>query len=349
MPRRQKNKERAIVLVRLSALGDVAMAVPVIYDLCMAVPDIKVVFLTRKRFVDLFVNAPANLVVQGVDVEAEYKGAAGMVRLARRLLQKYDIKAFIDLHDVLRTKLLRIYVTLASGVRTKVIDKGRSQKKKLVKMGAECYASSGQPALDSTISRYRKTVASAGLYVAESFVSLFPRVEKADVIFRVGIAPFAAHRGKIYPLEQMKKTVELLAEEKDVEIYLFGAGEKENAILREWADDLSNVVNMASLKKGLAAELELMSRLDVMVSMDSANMHLASIAGTPNVIAVWGATHPAAGFTPLRHDPRNMLGDTLKCRPCSVYGNKPCRYGDYRCFNSITPQSIVKSVLSHKK
>ena len=95
----------------------------------------------------------------------------------------------------------------------------------------------------------------------------------------------------------------------------------------------------------LAAELELMRGLDVMLSMDSANMHLASLVGT-RVVSVWGATHPYAGFLGWGQRAEDCVQKDLPCRPCSIYGSKPCRYGDYRCLNSITPEEIVKAVTS---
>lgn len=82
------------------------------------------------------------------------------------------------------------------------------------------------------------------------------------------------------------------------------------------------------LLHGLREELILMSNLDVMVSMDSANMHLASLTGTP-VVSVWGATHPYAGFLGCNQKEENAVQVSMPCRPCSIFGNKPCQRGDY--------------------
>ena len=80
----------------------------------------------------------------------------------------------------------------------------------------------------------------------------------------------------------------------------------------------------------MEAELALMSHLDVMVSMDSGNMHLASLINTP-VVTIWGATHPLAGFMGWNQSEENAVQVDLPCRPCSVYGNKPCSRKDYAC------------------
>ena len=86
-----------------------------------------------------------------------------------------------------------------------------------------------------------------------------------------------------------------------------------------------------------------MSYIDVMVSMDSANMHLASLVGT-TVVSVWGATHPYAGFMGWNQKEENAVQVTLPCRPCSIFGNKPCRRGDYACLRQIEPSDIIQKI-----
>ena len=168
--------------------------------------------------------------------------------------------------------------------------------------------------------------------------SLKPRGEKW-----IGIAPFAAHKGKIYPLEKMERVIELLLErEPNCRIFLFGGGAEERELLTQWESRHDRCT--CALLGSLYNELVLMSHLDTMVSMDSANMHLASLTGT-RVVSVWGATHPFAGFMGWNQSPADAVQTTLPCRPCSIFGNKPCLHGDYPCLNSITPEEIVERVL----
>ena len=168
--------------------------------------------------------------------------------------------------------------------------------------------------------------------------SLKPRGEKW-----IGIAPFAAHKGKIYPLEKMERVIELLLErEPNCRIFLFGGGAEERELLTQWESRHDRCT--CALLGSLYNELVLMSHIDTMVSMDSANMHLASLTGT-RVVSVWGATHPFAGFMGWNQSPADAVQTTLPCRPCSIFGNKPCLHGDYPCLNSITPEEIVERVL----
>ena len=87
-----------------------------------------------------------------------------------------------------------------------------------------------------------------------------------------------------------------------------------------------------------------MSHLDVMISMDSSNMHLASLTDTP-VVSIWGATHPFAGFLGWNQKAEDCVQLDLPCRPCSVYGNKPCFRGDYACLNGISSEEILNKLL----
>ena len=158
----------------------------------------------------------------------------------------------------------------------------------------------------------------------------------------VGIAPFAKHKAKRMPFEKAEQVIEVLSKLPYIKLMLFGGGKTEAKKLQELADDYRNVYNIAGKFK-LADELDLMSQLDVMVSMDSANMHMASLMGVP-VVSVWGGTHPNTGFMGYGQSTVNSVQSELECRPCSVFGDKPCWRGDYACLQSINEEEILIKV-----
>ena len=332
-----------VLVTRFSALGDVAIAVPVLYDVCRLQPDTRFVFVTRSAFVSIFVNAPANLEVEGVDLN-DYKGVAGLWRLASQLRSRYGIDAYADLHSVMRTWVIGAYMRL-HGVPTAVIDKGRSEKKALV-------SGKIKRQLTPTAVRYASVFAALGLKCDEAFTSVFAHkpasakrlfpFAKAEGQRWVAVAPFSQHQGKNYPLDMMELVVEALVEMPGVAVFLFGGGKRETALLRGIVGrHQHNVFSVAAVKHDFSQELAFMSECDVMVSMDSANMHLASLV----VVSVWGATHPYCGFMGWKQSSDNAVQRTdLDCRPCSVFGQKPCRYADYRCMTGIEPQMIIEKV-----
>ena len=218
--------------------------------------------------------------------------------------------------------------TVCEGAEAKILSEekeGKREEAKILSEGAE-----GKREKEKVLSEKEEEEVKAE--------SLKPRGEKW-----IGIAPFAAHKGKIYPLEKMERVIELLLErEPNCRIFLFGGGAEERELLTQWESRHDRCT--CALLGSLYNELVLMSHLDTMVSMDSANMHLASLTGT-RVVSVWGATHPFAGFMGWNQSPADAVQTTLPCRPCSIFGNKPCLHGDYPCLNSITPEEIVERVL----
>jgi len=127
-----------------------------------------------------------------------------------------------------------------------------------------------------------------------------------------------------------------------VKVFLFGGGKKEIGIFEEWIKKYPTVISTTG-KLNMSTELILMSYLNVMLSMDSANMHMASLVNIP-VISIWGATHPYGGFMGWKQLPVNTIQLDMPCRPCSVYGESPCYRGDYACMNNIEPERVIKKI-----
>lgn len=325
------------LIIRFSALGDVAMTIPVIDSLAHQYPHLGITVLSKAIYSPLFERLPENVTFVGADFKKKHIGWQGLNRLlADTRYKECDFVA--DFHGVLRTFYLDTVCRFA-GCKVAVINKGRNEKNKLVHRHKRL-----QP-LKSSFLRYSDVLAQLGFPVTLDFVSLFPSKIKTDLIKRIGIAPFAKHTGKIYPLHLMEQVIDILSKKENVEVYLFGSGEAEKAIIDEWCDKYPHLASVVG-KYNFSGELELMNRLDVMLTMDSANMHLASLVATP-VVSIWGATHPFAGFMGWNQTDAVQLD--LSCRPCSVYGNKPCRRGDYACLKDITPAMIVGKIEANLK
>lgn len=337
-----------LLIIRFSALGDVAMTVPVVCSLARQYPELRITVLSRDFMRPLFSRLPSNVHFIGVDLKKEYAGLKGLNRLFRQLC-KEQITAVADLHDVLRTQYLRFRFRM-KGIPTAHIRKERDGRKKLTRRENKILVPQ-----KTSFRKYAETLAAAGYPVETDFCSLFgdgrgdlsllPLMEKKDGSIWIGIAPFAAHKGKIYPLEQMEKIVARLSGYPTVHIFLFGAGKSERSLLHDWHQRYPHTTAVPDKRLTLDEELILISHLDVMLSMDSANMHLASLVATP-VVSVWGATHPYAGFTGWNQPAENQLQAELPCRPCSIFGNRPCFRKDYACLHRIEPEEILDKLNS---
>jgi len=325
------------LVIRLSSLGDIAITIPVIYSVAKRYPDDHFLLLTKSLWQSLFVNKPSNLTVFPVDTKGKHKGIIGIICLLRelsRLIRTKEVKV-ADLHGVIRSFIIDLYFRL-KGKPVAVIHKGREEKRKLTSSKNKIM----QP-LKTTINRYREVFEKLGYDSSISFTGLFSEKPVNEKI-RIGIAPFAKHKGKTYSLDQMEEVVSRLTELPNVEIVFWG-GKQERILLENWAEKYRNTKSVAG-KMSLQEELHLMNEMNIMLSMDSANMHLASLVNTP-VISIWGATHPFLGFYGFNQSESNIIQIDLPCRPCSVFGNKQCRQGDYACLKQITPEMIIDKVL----
>ena len=333
------SKPEHILVIRLSAMGDVAMTIPVLRALTNQYPDLKLTVLTKAFFKPLFRDI-ANVSVYEADIKGDHKGIFGLYKLSR-LLKKTGFESVADLHNVLRSNLLKFFFF---GKKVIQIDKGRAEKKALT---------SGKifEQLKTTHQRYADVFEHLG-YPIDLSNPIAPKGSKLtanaiqligeDSKPLIGIAPFAAFKGKAYPLSQMQKVIEALS--KGNKVLLFGAKGNEANQLQDIADKNDSVINLAG-KLSLNDELDVISNLELMISMDSGNAHLAAMQGV-KVLTVWGVTHPYAGFYPFHQDESNaILADRNQFPniPTSVYGNIfPEGYD--AVFSTISPEKILNKI-----
>lgn len=338
-----------LLIIRFSAMGDVAMLAPVVYALATQYPHIRVTVLSRPFARPFFDSLAPNVGFMAADLKGEYRGVKGLNALYRRLVAK-NFTAIADMHNILRSNYLRMRFNLGR-FRVEHLDKHRAARQRLTAQYGKRLAP-----LPTAFENYADVLRRLGYPVKLEFRSLFPpgggdlrlipnRVgEPVEGESWIGVAPFAAHAGKVYPHELMERAIQLMLDRHpQARLFLFGGGDKELRQLDTWAMHWPQAINASRLMGSLQQELILMSHLDVMISMDSANMHLASLVDTP-VVSVWGATHPYAGFMGWGQDPDNAVQIDLPCRPCSIYGNKPCLRGDYSCLRRIEPAMIADRV-----
>ena len=343
-------KKEHILVIRFSSMGDVAMMVPVVYSLARQYPHVRITVLSRAFARPLFEDLAPNVNFMVADLKREYRGITGLNALYRRLAAK-QFTAVADLHNVLRSEYLRFRFNIGH-YRVAHINKHRNGRRRITSTRSKRLEQ--QP---TSFENYVEVFKKLGYPVNIQFKSIFPYGEggnlnllpkgmnvKNDFEEWIGIAPFAAHEGKVYPPRLMHQVIEqLMQQHPKARIFFFGRGQQEEQYFTEWCQQHSQCTYVSKNVDSLHQELILMSHLDVMISMDSSNMHLASLTGTP-VVSVWGATHPYAGFLGWGQTAENAIQIELECRPCSIFGQKPCRRGDYACMNRIAPETIIERI-----
>lgn len=325
-----------ILVIRLSAMGDVAMTIPVLRAFTEQYPEVKLTVLTREFFTPFFRDLK-NVSVYAADLKGKHEGFFGLLELSKEL-RILGIDAVADLHNVLRSKILKIFLLDLKIIQ---LDKGRSEKKALV--NGKLFEQ-----LKTTHQRYRDVFEKLGFPIKDSDPNFPARAELNSKTLElvgtgaknwIGIAPFAAYKSKMYPLELMEEVINELSE--NYKILLFG-GEAEAEYLSSLEND--KIISIAR-KLSLDEELNLISNLDVMLSMDSGNAHMAAMMGI-EVVTLWGVTHPYAGFFPFHQNENNaLLADRKKFPriPTSIYGNK-FPEGYETCMATISPKDIIEKI-----
>lgn len=325
-------------------MGDAAMAVPVLLAMAEQHPQVKITVLTKPFFQPIFNDVP-NTQCYGADVKGTHKGIFGLYKLYKEL-KSLQINAVADLHNVLRSTILKQFFFIG-GIKVVQIDKGRIEKKALTRENHKEFKQ-----LTTTHERYADVFRQLGfslqlsnkhILAKQPITETITQIVGNEAVKWIGIAPFAAFDGKTYPQHLMKEVVERLTSQPNQKILLFG-GKGDIKALEELKHNHKNVVNLAG-QLSFKDELALISNLDVMLSMDSGNAHLAAMYGV-QTITLWGVTHPYAGFYPFAQPKENgLLADReqFPLIPTSVYGNKmPELYKN--AMETITPDKVVKAV-----
>jgi len=343
------------LVIRLSAIGDVAMLVPILQIFTETYPNVKITMLSR-AFVKPFFKDIPNVSFFAADVKGTHKGIRGIYKLYKTL-KDFHFDAIADMHNVIRTKLLRAYFRYTD-IKMVKIDKGREAKKALTNPDNKVF----KP-LKRTHQRYADVFEKLG-YPINLYKHKFPKkAEPSEMVLAflkanninlkhdilIGIAPFAHYESKSYPLDLMTEVIKDLSQKPSIKILLFGGGKKEFNQTKAIAAKYKNVTNVIGIIP-FKEELNLIAQLNIMLSMDSANSHIAAMLNV-KTITLWGATHPYTGFIPFRHNFNTCLVPDLEKYPklpSSVYGNKVVE-GYEDCMRTILPKTVVKKVLENLK
>ncbi len=338
-----------ILIIRTSAMGDVALTIPVLKGMREQYPETELVLLTRSAFRPFF-SSVEGLNLFFPDFEKRHRGISGLFILFRDIRRRGRIDYVIDLHNVIRSKILSFFFSTC-GIKVKTIDKGRREKKLLIEGKTKMQ-------LKHSVERYLDVFRSAGFRITPSFGPwIIPSAEALNASINlsgikegvnIGVAPYARHVLKMWPEENMVELLKMISVKVRAKFWIFG-GQEESVRLISFQNKIPGSA-YAGIKMDLNSEIALMTKLSFMISMDSSNMHMAALAGV-KVISIWGTTDPLAGFGAWMQPPEYSVripADKLTCRPCTVYGAGKCWRGDHACMIWLTPEMVFKKLVDLK-
>jgi ADP-heptose:LPS heptosyltransferase len=327
-------------------MGDVAMIVPTVRALSQQHPNIKITVVSIPFFEPFFQNIPN---VRFFAFQNKEKGTLQVLKLFWEL-KSLKPTCFIDFHNVLRTKILIKLFNLFL-IKTAIISKDRKAKKELIREENKIF----RP-IKTIFEKQLKLLDSIGFPIDLSKI-IFPEkqillpniIETLNIDTKkelIGIAPFAQHLSKVYPLDLMQKVINELSKNQNYQIILFGGGTLEIEQLNKLSETKANVI-VAAGKINFKQEIDLISNLKLMLSMDSGNAHIAAMQGV-NVLTLWGATHPYAGFSAFNQPKTNHITSNREIYPkipTSIYGNKKVE-GYEEVMRTIEPEIVVEKIES---
>jgi ADP-heptose:LPS heptosyltransferase len=341
------------LIVRYSQIGDVLILMPLIFSLSKRYPDDEFTVLTNPKFAGLFRQMPPNVSLFPMTYRKKHIPLRGLIHLLNRYLmlfkicfsKKYDKVALLQngtfedqLQAILSIRKSRIVkIDLTDFLSTEKLRNNVPDSPSLFQLFADTLSALDYSGLKN-----------------EFDLSFYTQPERKQNLLKkcninknkqlIGIAPFSRLKAKMYPLSEIEQIVRYYHHTSDVCLLILGGGEEEKIQAERWKAKYPEIVSLVGALP-FDEELTLISACKVVLSMDSANMHLAALAGIP-VVSVWGPSDPKLGYYPAGQDIANSIQKELPCRPCSFWGENPCiNPTKYDCMN-ISVNIITEKINS---
>ena len=340
------------LIVRYTQIGDILILIPLIFSLGKQYPDDEFVVLTNPKFTGLFKQMPPNVSISPMVYRKKKIPLRGLLYLFNRYLLllkislsiKYDKVAFLQTGTF--DKQLRYFLSLRKSKIAKIDMKDFLSKEKFKRI-----IRPGTPALFDLFVSTLSQLDYIGLK-NEFDLSFYTQQDRRNSLLKkcniekhkqlIGIAPFSRVKSKIYPLHKMEEIIRYYHQKDDIELLIIGGGPDEKSQAERWKEQYPKIISLIGALS-FDEEISLISACSVVVSMDSANMHLASFVGIP-VISIWGPSHPKLGYYPVNQDIENVVQKELPCSPCSFWGENPCtNTNKYECMD-IAPEIIIEKI-----
>jgi heptosyltransferase-2 len=323
------------LVVQTSFLGDMVLTTPLIAHLSATGP---VDVLCTPAASVLLANNPAVRKTIVYDKRGADRGASGFFRIASALRRRaYDVAYFAQ--GSVRSGALG----LVAGIRNRI---GFSTSD-----GRIFYTSSVTPRAGDHHAQRLLSLATQDSGSDFGNGRIRPRLypgaaERAQVDAVLGNAGnsnrvIAIAPGSVWATKRWPYYAELAAELSAMGRIAVVGSDADRPLANAIVDATGGHAIDATGRLSLLASAELIGRSALLVSNDSAPLHLASAMNTPT-IAVFGPTVPGIGFGPLAERSHVAGHEGLDCRPCHRHGPDRCPLGHWRCMREITPGAVAQ-------
>lgn len=344
------------LIVRYERIGDALLVLPLVIDLASKYKNDTFTILTNKRFDNLLQLMPPNVTFMAMVSKTSkglFRGPSYLkrrwlfLRETKKTISKFDKIAFLqygtfekELHKYIQKKGQNISVAITDQKEFRSAERAANRCNDgltMIGLHKNVLAKLGYTDLNVT------SEPSATIRQQPIAASLINKLGLDTSKKLVAISPFSREEPKVYPLDKMEKVIaHFAALTDDYQVLILGGGENEKLKAEEWTTKYPSVISLIN-RISFGEEISIISKCQVVVSMDSSNMHLASLLHTP-VISVWGPTTPQCGYYPTRERYDRAIVKGLSCQPCSIFGERECTQNQKFACMDIDPQVIINKI-----
>jgi len=334
---------KKILIIQTAFIGDVILTIPLAHVLKKHIPDSEIDFLSIPKTKELLENNPniSNIIVYDKHNTGEISGLKDIYSILKK--KNYDI--IISPHRSFRSSFL----TYFAGCKLTVGFNNASLSilyKKTVNYIKNIHEIQRNLKLLEPLGIIENNIIKPDFYISDEKIEKIDKTLSENKIGKndkfIIAAPGSVWFTKRFPYKKFSEVFNLL-KHQDLKVLLVGSEDDIylcNNIIS--ISENKNLINVSG-KLTLLETVELIKRSSLLLTNDSAPLHMANAVGT-RVIALFGATVPGFGFFPYGENDKIIEINGLKCRPCRIHGGNKCPIRTFDCMNKISEQVISNAI-----
>ena len=327
-----------ILIIHTAFIGDIVLSTALVSKVKEKYPDSNIYYLTIPLGKEVLKNNPKIKEVIVYNKRGKDKGFGAFISFVRKI-RKLKIDICLTPHRYLRSSVL----SLLSGAKIRVgydianlsfvfnkkikYDKTKHEVEKLLSF------------VDDDNKRFELEMYPSEKDKLKIDTLVKNLSENKKIIL---IAPGSKWFTKKWPEEYFKILIQNLTKRDDLLIIITGGKEEKEIEL-----DLDSKVLDLRGEISLLELAELTKRAILVVSNDSAPIHITSAFPNTRIIGIFGPTVKEFGFFPWSKNSKVFEIDGLYCRPCAIHGGNSCPEKHFRCMKEITPDLIENEIYNY--
>lgn len=333
-----------ILIIHTAFIGDIVLSTPLIKRIKELYPSSKITYVTTPVGASILRNNPNLSEIIEYDKRGIHSGIRGILALGKRLRYE-NFNLVLTPHRYLRSSVLS-WLT-------------RSIKRVGYENSSGSFLFTDKIEYDKSKHEVEKLLSFMGHIPPEPRknykIEIFTTQKEKDKIDKIWqkynldnkkiviIAPGSRWFTKRWPLEYFNVIINRLILD-DYKIILIGGEEEKKFHIEK----LSNTIDLRG-KTNLLELAEVIKRADIILTNDSAPIHIASAFENVHILAIFGPTVKEFGFFPWGLNSEVLEDNQLKCRPCKIHGGNRCHKGNFECMLDITPNIVYNRISKYFK